>query len=118
MAGFISNLPFFASSDSLRHFQITHRHIIFGIVSLAFIVTLYNFFPAFSHEYHEDPFTGTVPLQPAKPQPTSTAPEDFVHWASRAEEVKKAFQHAYHGYETYAAPMDNLRPLSNDGTQE
>ncbi|KAH9951163.1 glycoside hydrolase [Amylocystis lapponica] len=34
-------------------------------------------------------------------------------WNSRAEQVKQAFLHAYHGYETHAFPHDELRPLSN-----
>ncbi|KAI0955388.1 hypothetical protein AcW1_006986 [Taiwanofungus camphoratus] len=34
-------------------------------------------------------------------------------WNSRAEQVKRAFVHAYHGYEVYAAPHDELLPLSN-----
>lgn len=33
-------------------------------------------------------------------------------WSDRAEVVKKAFVHAYHGYERYAAPSDELRPLT------
>lgn len=33
-------------------------------------------------------------------------------WKDRAEVVKKAFQHAYSGYARYAAPSDELRPLS------
>ena len=34
-------------------------------------------------------------------------------WAIRAEQVKEAFRHAYHGYEQYAFPHDELLPLSN-----
>ncbi|TFK51900.1 glycoside hydrolase family 47 protein [Heliocybe sulcata] len=33
-------------------------------------------------------------------------------WEMRAEEVKQAFLHAYHGYEKYAAPHDELLPMS------
>ncbi len=36
-----------------------------------------------------------------------------VDWDARAEDVKKAFLHAYHGYERYAMPSDELQPLSN-----
>ncbi|KAF9006011.1 glycoside hydrolase family 47 protein [Cyathus striatus] len=32
----------------------------------------------------------------------------------RARRVKQAFLHAYHGYERYAAPSDELLPLTND----
>ncbi|KAL1700218.1 glycoside hydrolase family 47 protein [Schizophyllum commune] len=34
-------------------------------------------------------------------------------WDNRAERVKKAFRHAYHGWEQYAAPHDELKPISN-----
>ncbi|KAJ7210456.1 glycoside hydrolase family 47 protein [Mycena pura] len=34
-------------------------------------------------------------------------------WDQRAMQVKRAFMHAYHGYEELAAPHDELMPLSN-----
>ena len=34
-------------------------------------------------------------------------------WAERAERIKEAFLHAYHGYEQHASPKDELLPLSN-----
>lgn len=34
-------------------------------------------------------------------------------WASRAEEVKRAFIEAYEAYETHAFPHDELLPLTN-----
>ncbi|KAG6333529.1 hypothetical protein ID866_5565 [Astraeus odoratus] len=34
-------------------------------------------------------------------------------WAERAGRVKGAFLHAYHGYERYAFPHDELNPVSN-----
>lgn len=36
-----------------------------------------------------------------------------VDWNARAELVKGAFLHAYHGYEEYAVPKDELLPLTN-----
>jgi hypothetical protein len=45
-----------------------------------------------------------------KPNSPPTHPEV---WAERAVHVKKAFIHAYRGYELYAAPHDELRPISN-----
>jgi hypothetical protein len=33
-------------------------------------------------------------------------------WAERASQVRESFLHAYRGYEQYAAPHDELRPLS------
>ncbi|KAJ7066169.1 glycoside hydrolase family 47 protein [Mycena amicta] len=34
-------------------------------------------------------------------------------WDQRAEQVKAAFVHAYNGYEQFAAPHDELKPLTN-----
>ncbi|KAG8903995.1 hypothetical protein FRB99_002407 [Tulasnella sp. 403] len=44
-------------------------------------------------------------LQPA------VGPEEEL-WSRRAEEVKAEFLYAYHAYETFAFPRDELRPLS------
>jgi len=44
---------------------------------------------------------------------TSQQIKEAEKWAERAESVKAAFMHAYHGYEKYAAPWDELRPVSN-----
>lgn len=38
--------------------------------------------------------------------------EDSELWSARAGEVKAEFLHAYHAYEKYAMPRDELRPLS------
>jgi mannosyl-oligosaccharide alpha-1,2-mannosidase len=43
------------------------------------------------------------------PPRSTTAPEV---WATRAEEVKNAFRHAYAGYQKHAAPHDELTPVS------
>ncbi|KZT25222.1 glycoside hydrolase family 47 protein [Neolentinus lepideus HHB14362 ss-1] len=40
---------------------------------------------------------------------SSTSP---AVWEMRAEQVKQAFVHAYHGYEQYAAPHDELLPMT------
>ena len=40
-------------------------------------------------------------------------PESSDIWADRAAQVKNAFLHAYRGYERYAFPHDELRPVSN-----
>lgn len=34
-------------------------------------------------------------------------------WDDRAAKVRDAFVHAYRGYMQYAAPNDELKPLSN-----
>lgn len=43
------------------------------------------------------------------------SPIPSEEWETRAERVKEAFLHAYHGYEKYAMPKDELRPVSNKG---
>ncbi|KAF9054465.1 glycoside hydrolase family 47 protein [Panaeolus papilionaceus] len=40
-------------------------------------------------------------------------PANQAHWRAKATEVKEAFLHAYSGYYTFAAPHDELKPLSN-----
>ena len=37
-------------------------------------------------------------------------------WSDRALQVRDSFLHAYHGYELHAAPLDELKPLSNAST--
>jgi len=39
-------------------------------------------------------------------------------WQAKADSVKTAFIHAYHGYEKYAAPQDELRPTTNAGSNQ
>ena len=39
-------------------------------------------------------------------------------WPRRADSVKAAFVHAYHGYEKYAAPHDELRPITKVGSNQ
>jgi hypothetical protein len=52
------------------------------------------------------------PAGPAKP---ADSPGD---WNARAEAVKEAFLHAYHGYEKYAMPADELKPLTNSSVNK
>ncbi|KAH8116460.1 seven-hairpin glycosidase [Phellopilus nigrolimitatus] len=40
-------------------------------------------------------------------------PPEPADWPARAEKVKEAFLHAYHGYEEHASPADELLPLTN-----
>ncbi|KAK2463622.1 hypothetical protein APHAL10511_004373 [Amanita phalloides] len=50
-------------------------------------------------------------LFPRQSSLTQDDPADV--WEQRAAQVKHAFLHAYSGYEKYAAPFDELLPLSN-----
>lgn len=62
------------------------------------------------------PRSGMTSLLPHSWQSGSNGgPAQGGLWEERQQRVKKAFVHAYHGYEKYAAPMDELKPLSNMG---
>ena len=39
-------------------------------------------------------------------------------WRYRAERVKQAVKHAYRGYEDYAFPQDELRPITGKGMNQ
>ncbi|KAI0316014.1 mannosidase [Amylostereum chailletii] len=58
---------------------------------------------------HPDP----DPPSPPPPPPPPVPPPPPSSWASAATDVKHAFEHAYRGYEQYAAPHDELRPVTN-----
>jgi hypothetical protein len=49
---------------------------------------------------------------------SSSSPTPPEVWAERAAQVRNAFLHAYHGYERYAAPHDELKPVSNRASDE
>jgi len=49
---------------------------------------------------------------------TGKGGKDDGLWTSREEAVKQSFLHAYHGYEEYAFPADELRPLANNSVQK
>lgn len=56
---------------------------------------------------------------PYPPPPNAhggTASESL--WTQRAGQVRDAYLHAYHGYQTYAGEYDELRPLSNDAVNK
>ncbi|TRM60794.1 glycoside hydrolase family 47 protein [Schizophyllum amplum] len=86
---------------SLRH-RPQLRNWVYGTVMLSTLYFLYQFIsPSDSRQ--------TFPLE------SYVEPELLPQsvWDNRAERVKKAFQHAYHGWEQYAAPHDELKPISN-----
>ncbi|GAW05975.1 glycoside hydrolase family 47 protein [Lentinula edodes] len=66
--------------------------------------SLYN-----DHEPERYPFSGDLAESYL---PADETPADV--WRGRAKSVKLAFLHGYHGYERYAQPHDEIRPLSND----
>lgn len=87
----------------LRHKRLTIRHVaFFSSIFLALCVLYYTFSPWGSTDMH-------FPQRVYSP-PINVPPEV---WENRASEIKKAFLHAYHGYERYASPHDELKPVSN-----
>ncbi|KAJ7199252.1 glycoside hydrolase family 47 protein [Mycena pura] len=55
-------------------------------------------------------FNWNRPEGALRPPPVHHSNGDL--WAGRANEVRKAFVHAYTGYQTYALPHDELKPMS------
>ncbi len=49
-----------------------------------------------------------------KPRPN----QQTKNWPEKSERVKAAFLHAYHSYERYAAPYDELRPKTRVGSNQ
>jgi len=77
--------------------SLTWRNYLVLAIGLGFLVTLYRAYMPY-------------------PWPTRTEEEvlgPHVNWAARANAVKQAFVHAYHGYEAHAFPEDELLPLTN-----
>ena len=71
-------------------------------IGLGLLVTLYRSYTA-PHPWPAHP-VGEVEFD---------VPDRNADWPARANAVKQAFAHAYHGYETYAFPEDELFPLTN-----
>ncbi|KAJ3516941.1 hypothetical protein NLJ89_g815 [Agrocybe chaxingu] len=91
------------------HYQVhtnrpTTRNLLYGAVILLGLYGLFRTMTPYDVESDEwDSISGLV--SPAT-------------WQVRAETVKGAFLHAYHGYEKYAAPHDELKPLSNGSSDK
>lgn len=85
-----------------------YRNIFYGTVVFIALYGLINVFT---------PRSGMMSLLPHSWQSGSSGrPTQTTElWEERQQKVKQAFVHAYHGYETYAAPMDELKPLSHMG---
>ncbi|KAL4066002.1 glycoside hydrolase family 47 protein [Scleroderma yunnanense] len=81
------------------------RHIVFALTLSLILCTIY-----YSHLYGDIPAFVTEEEVVFWPQVTPQT------WAQRAAQVREAFLHAYHGYERYAFPHDELRPLSNSSS--
>ncbi|KAJ6608238.1 glycoside hydrolase [Mycena sp. CBHHK59/15] len=57
-------------------------------------------------------FKSSRPLNGPRPPPVRVPDGDL--WVGRAHEVRKAFIHAYMGYQAHALPHDELNPVSGD----
>ncbi|KAL1745201.1 glycoside hydrolase family 47 protein [Schizophyllum fasciatum] len=86
---------------ALRH-RPQLRNWVYGAVMLSSLYLLYQFITPSASRVS---FPSEVHVEP------ELLPQSV--WDSRAERVKKAFRHAYHGWEQYAAPHDELKPISN-----
>ena len=113
------------SSDtmSLHHLsrRITFRHIAIVAFSFLLLFTIYSFSslgnprPGILDEYGDrgrprPPHAPRPPAPPTDDDAKGTSPK--TEWAQRAQAVKEAFLYAYRGYERYAAPHDELLPVS------
>lgn len=75
------------------------RYVIYAFVTFLFLTLIY--------------------YNSAKISPSPEFEEVPFHvWETRAEDVKNAFLHAYHGYEKHAASFDELLPVSASGVNK
>ena len=115
----IDNEPIFTSTRlisvlRLKPFRVLSRSgflIILGTITCLWLIFA---------QFGSVPFRSGPPFPPPSRPPPGFRPPPFdgsqagpEEWAARAEKVKEAFLHAYHGYEKYASPNDELLPLSN-----
>ncbi|EDR14049.1 glycoside hydrolase family 47 protein [Laccaria bicolor S238N-H82] len=75
------------------------RHRPLLLVLLIALYTLYHLVPRNTTDYFSDFLNAEADASPEL-------------WNERAEQVKQAFVHAYHGYERYALPNDELKPIT------
>lgn len=99
------NHPFSIHFNSLRHRKY-FRNALYASVTVIVLCGLYYYSLA-----PQDTLAKAFPPEERPAVPAYTPPDV---WDDRALQVKRAFQHAYHGYERYAAPHDELKPLSNN----
>lgn len=89
--------------------QPTYRLVLYGLITF---LGLWAFFhstasiPGSGLLWHPD----SMKAYPKHYSPLVDVPQHV--WENRAEQVRYAFLHAYGGYEEYAAPYDEILPLS------
>jgi hypothetical protein len=80
------------------------RSIVYGsFILLALTTLIYVTSPA-----------STIAIVPNYAKPSGPSQKDVspAEWKKRADQVKQSFLHAYNNYERFAAPHDELRPLT------
>lgn len=88
--------------DSFKIRRFTTRQLV--AVAIALLVVLALYYNALPHYSDGRRWT---------PPPVAASRTPPAEWQRRADQVKQAFLHAYHGYETHAMLHDEIRPLSN-----
>ncbi|THU91531.1 glycoside hydrolase family 47 protein [Dendrothele bispora CBS 962.96] len=96
------NHPLAAHIRQLRH-KPYFRPSLYGCIVLLSVYVLYHTTHPQSSSSIDFPTSNVY-------QPPVEVSEEV--WVERANHVKLAFLHAYHGYERYALPHDELKPLS------
>ena len=113
----VRSLESMLSSSSRSVFLRKSIAVRYLLLSSTIIIILWTFHTLLSSSHS--------PPRPVKPAPHKK--DDLTHvlpkrpprpkaWSDAAEGVKQAFLHAYHGYEDYAAPFDELLPMSRKGS--
>lgn len=96
--------PVVKTMHTFRHRPYIRNIIYSGIIFLGLYALYYT---VGAHNYHSG--DRAFPSIPVKTDPASIPAKV---WRERSDNVKRAFLHAYHGWERYAAPNDELKPLS------
>ncbi|KAI0730937.1 seven-hairpin glycosidase [Earliella scabrosa] len=91
------------------------RYLFAAVAAVMVVSTLYYLqIPEYAHLTEHLP-AWSPPPNPSNPWQHPATPLSPL-WDARADKVRKAYQHAYQGYLKYANGFDELRPLSNTGT--
>lgn len=89
--------------SALLHTRPAPRHLLYAAAALFATWTLFSFWVRSDADAARGPYNDAA---------APVAVFDNTTWPGRAEAVKAAFVHAYRGWERWAAPRDELLPLS------
>jgi hypothetical protein len=107
-------------SGPILRSRISPRHLLYSFLAVSATWLLYTTLYSREHSVYDldttapgsRPTIKPAPYEPPPPKPSPTT------WPGKAEAVKDAFLHAYHGYEHYAMPADELLPNSERKTDK